>query len=296
MRSDESQLSLFHTELPPTEPEAPEPEAPEVASREPDAPRAESSKTHQPRSRRPVIEAASSRTPQVRALFDHLQERLEGRLRSLKLTDNRRSILSVRPAHSQDPDGLAVRLHRGFVGAPDGVLTAVAVLIEGHRSPRLRSTSRRALRRWMDRYWAEHDPPERRTPVTLRPVGETLDLRELRDDLNRRFFDGRLSVHITWSHVFPGTVCRTRSIRLGSFQEDLGVVRIHPALDHRGVPRHVVESVVYHELLHADIPAVIENGRRYVHTPEFRRRERLFPDHRRAQTWIRKNLKRLLRY
>lgn len=294
--SDESQLSLFHTELPPTEPEVPEPAALEVESRESDTPRVERSKTPPPGSREPVIEAASSRRPEVRALFDHLQERLDGRLRSLKLTDNRRSILSVRPAHSQDPDGLAVRLHRGFVGAPDGVLTAVAVLIEGARDPRLRSTSRRAVRRWMDRYWAEHGPPERRTPVTLRPVGETLDLRELRDDLNRRFFDGRLSVHITWSHVFPGTVCRTRSIRLGSFQEDLGVVRIHPALDRRGVPRHVVESVVYHELLHADIPPVIENGRRYVHTPEFRRRERLFPDHRRAQTWIRKNLKRLLRY
>ena len=280
MRADSDQLSLFQAELPPGEPDAHPPEG---------------SYPSEGRARKPVIEAASSRRPEVRALFDHLQEHVEGRLRSLKLTDNRRSILSVRPAHREDPDGLAVRLHRGFVGAPDRVLDAVVVLIDGPGDPHLRRSSRRVVRRWMDRYWAEHGVPERRS-VTLRPVGATLDLRELRDDLNRRFFEGRLSVHITWSQVFPGTVCRTRSIRLGSFQEDLGVVRIHPALDRRGVPRYVVESIVYHELLHADIPAVIRNGRRHVHTPQFRRRERLFPDHRRAKAWIRKNLQRLLRY
>lgn len=286
MTTDGSQLSLFHSELPRIEPEIPEPEAPG----------GEGSRSPSHSSPRSVIEAASSRRPEVRALFDHLQERLEGRLRSLKLTDNRRSILSVRPAHQKDPDGLAVRLHRGFVGAPDTVLAAAVVLIEGHEDPELRRSSRRVVRVWMDRYWAEHGAPERRRKVTLRPLGATLDLRELRDDLNRRFFEGRLSVHITWSQVFPGTVCRTRSIRLGSYQEDLGVVRIHPALDRRGVPRYVVESIVYHELLHADIPAVMRNGRRHVHTPEFRRRERQFPDHRRAKAWIRKNLQRLLRY
>jgi predicted metal-dependent hydrolase len=294
MEGDGAQLSLFQTELSPTvseAPESPEPEAPETGSSTGRHPETDTA----PFPRR-VIEAASSRKPEVRALFDHLQERLGGRLRSLKLTDNRRTILSVRPAHDRDSDGLAVRLHRGFVGAPDAVLAAVVVLVDGPRDRELRTTSRRAVRRWMDRFWAEHGPPERRRTVTLQPVGETLDLRELRDDLNRRFFEGRLSVHITWSQVFPGTVCRTRSIRLGSFQEDLEVVRIHPALDRPGVPRYVVESIVHHELLHADIPAVIENGRRYVHTPEFRRRERRFPEHRRAQAWIRKNLKRLLRY
>lgn len=251
------------------------------------------------RCRRSPIEAATSRDPEERALYDRLQELLDGRLRSLVLTDNRRSILYIRPAdatsgHRRDPDGLAVRLHRAFVGAPDDVLGAVAQLIEGEADAEVLTRCRKILRRWTERFWNENGAPKRR--LVLHPVGRTVDLREIRDDINRRFFDGQVSVLIAWSRVLPGTVCRRRSIRLGSYQEETNVVRVHPALDHPDVPRYVVESIVYHEMLHADLPAVVKNGRRHVHTPEFRRRERQFPDYRRAKSWIRRNLKRLLRY
>ncbi len=60
------------------------------------------------------------------------------------------------------------------------------------------------------------------------------------------------------------------------------------------VPRYVVESVVYHEVLHATLPPVMKNERRRIHTPEFRRRERLFPNYQRAERWIDRNPKRLL--
>ena len=248
------------------------------------------------RTRRPPIEAATSRDPEERALYDRLQELLDGRLRWLVLTDNRRSILYIRPADATSgrQRDLAVRLHRAFVGAPEGVLGAVAQLIDGEADAEALTRCRKILRRWTERFWDENGAPKRR--LVLQPVGRTLDLREIRDDINRRFFDGQVSVLIAWSRVLPGTVCRRRSIRLGSYQEETNVVRVHPALDHPDVPRYVVESIVYHEMLHADLPAVVKNGRRHVHTPEFRRRERLFPDYRRAKSWIRRNLKRLLRY
>lgn len=249
----------------------------------------------------PAPRRASSEALAVkRDLFERLQGLLAGRLRSLVLTDNRRTILSTRPAKDRrrDPEGLEVRLHRAFGKASAEVLEAVATVARGGDAPRL-ERARKVLRDHMEGYWRDRGGPPAVRPLVLQPVGETLDLRELRDDLNRRFFGGRLTVGITWSNVFPGVVCRSRSIRLGSFQtegDDPGVVRIHPALDQPRVPRFVVESVVYHELLHADIPPVIRGGRRHVHTPEFRRRERLFPEYRRAKEWIRKNLKRLLRY
>jgi hypothetical protein len=53
--------------------------------------------------------------------------------------------------------------------------------------------------------------------------------------------------------------------------------------------------VVYHELLHADMPPVVHQGRRFFHTPEFRRRERRFRHHDRANAWILENLPELLR-
>jgi hypothetical protein len=72
-------------------------------------------------------------------------------------------------------------------------------------------------------------------------------------------------------------------------------VRIHPALDHPSVPRWLVESVVHHELLHADLDPVVSNGRRRLHTPEFRRREREFERHDDARRWIDRHLGALLR-
>ena len=66
-------------------------------------------------------------------------------------------------------------------------------------------------------------------------------------------------------------------------------------LDAPDVPRHVVEAVVHHELLHADMPPEIRNGRRCFHTPEFRRRERQFRHLEKANAWILEHLPELLR-
>ena len=71
-------------------------------------------------------------------------------------------------------------------------------------------------------------------------------------------------------------------------------MRIHPALDQPWVPHYVLESIVYHELLHAALPATVVDGRRRVHTPEFRRRERLYPRLDEAKAWVRENLMRLI--
>ena len=47
--------------------------------------------------------------------------------------------------------------------------------------------------------------------------------------------------------------------------------------------------------LHVDLPPVTRSGRRYFHTPEFRRRERCFRHFERADCWVRDNLQLLLR-
>ena len=69
---------------------------------------------------------------------------------------------------------------------------------------------------------------------------------------------------------------------------------LHRVLDQPSVPRHVIEAVVYHELLHADMPPVVRNGRRHFHTPEFRRRERLYRHLSKAERWIQEHLPELL--
>ena len=80
----------------------------------------------------------------------------------------------------------------------------------------------------------------------------------------------------------------------GVYVQDARLIRIHPALDRREVPELYVAAVVYHEMLHQVVPAVERNGRRLVHGPEFRRRERAYPDHEASKRWEEENLQLLL--
>jgi hypothetical protein len=72
-------------------------------------------------------------------------------------------------------------------------------------------------------------------------------------------------------------------------------VRIHPALDRRWVPRYFLAYVMFHEMLHHAMPVTRGPGRRLLHPPEFREREREFRHHERALAWERAHLHRLLR-
>lgn len=227
-------------------------------------------------------------------LLRRLNRYADGRLRDLKLTDNRRTILSVRPA---DRARFELRIHRSFLEAPEEVVRAVAQFVESRKGS---ERARQALVTIREHFSRHRGTGARRKPV-LRSEGVALDLRQVVDDLNRRYFEGRLSVEVTWGRSSTGGsghLCRrgrTASLQLGSYSYEDNLIRIHRVLDDPGVPRVVVEAVVHHELLHADMPPEIHNGRRYFHTPEFRRRERLFRQLDRANAWIQEHLPELLR-
>ena len=86
-----------------------------------------------------------------------------------------------------------------------------------------------------------------------------------------------------------------RTIKLGSYSAVDRLIRIHPALDQKWVPRYFVAYIVYHEMLHHVIPSSQGNGRRMLHPPIFQARERVFRDFDRAIAWERAHISRLLR-
>ncbi|HEX4952169.1 MAG TPA: hypothetical protein VF017_02085 [Thermoanaerobaculia bacterium] len=222
---------------------------------------------------------------------------LRGRTVALTLTDNRQRIVSVRPLEDGSAD-LALRLDRSFVQAPEDVLCALARWVLG------RGRERRSCLEVIRRYFKEssREKPRgveaARRPRALDPVGRNFDLATLRDTLNQRYFEGRLTVDITWGRTTSAKAGRRRqrtSIRLGSYCYATKVVRIHRAMDHPSVPRYVVEAVIYHELLHAALPPPAEGrGRRRLHPPEFRDAERRFELFSRAERWLQQNLQELL--
>ena len=220
-----------------------------------------------------------------------------GRLASLILTDNRRTILSVKPGHRNDRTQLTLRIHRSFVGAPPDVLQAVAAFLESKKGS---DRSREALT-VIRQHFAAHRPEARARRAALRSEGVAYDLREIVDDLNQRYFDGRLSAGVTWGRSSGGAAhhCRRRrttsSLQLGSYSYEDRLIRLHGVLDQPGIPRYVIEAVVFHELLHADMPPVVRKGRRCFHTPEFRRREREYRHLDKADRSIQEHLPDLLR-
>jgi hypothetical protein len=113
--------------------------------------------------------------------------------------------------------------------------------------------------------------------LNLLHEGMHFDLRPMFDNLNKRYFRGRLRGYkVMWG--------RRRKHRakeyfiFGTIQEEDRVIRIN------------------HEMLHSVVPdEVLSQGRRRVHTEEFNRRERKFPGYRRARRWEEENLSRFLR-
>src|SRR3954464_12651545 len=131
--------------------------------------------------------------------------------------------------------------------------------------------------------------------LNLRHEGKYFDLRTNFDRLNERYFGGKLrNYKVMWGRK------RTRRPKeyfiFGTIQEEDRVIRINPALDQPFVPTWFLRYILYHEMLHSVVPdETISRNRRRVHTEEFNRRERQFPDYRRARRWEDENLSRFLR-
>lgn len=204
-------------------------------------------------------------------------ERLSGKPVNLALTDNVSSMLSIR----QKGQGVTVRLQKIFLYAGPDVLVEIGTLIRHGRGKRDRL-------RWFIEENSRLMVSRAETMQTIRTRGRHHDLKALFDRLNRDYFDGRIRSVITWA---PGRNLRSaRKRTLGSYIRTTDTIRINPVLDRKSIPRYVIEFIIYHEMLHADMGVTVTKGRRIVHSVEFKRRERLFHDYERVIEWERKPL------
>ncbi len=224
-----------------------------------------------------------------------LQEMLEeesGLSIALTVTDNSRNLLSVKPDGA--PERVVVRMHHMFLAADTKTLRALAEWIrrpKAQRSGELLDAFIRANRHRIR--------PQARRPRTIRVCsrGRCHDLQKLYDEVNQQHFDGQIQAHITWGQM-PQQRRRRRSIRFGSYNHELNLIRIHPLLDQDFVPEFFVRYIVFHEMLHAFLGiSESSSGRRQIHTREFRTREKAYPEYARALAWQEKsaNLTRLLK-
>ncbi|MCE9671561.1 hypothetical protein LY474_27515 [Myxococcus stipitatus] len=207
----------------------------------------------------------------------------------LRLTDNRATLVSFRRLDA----GLRLRVHHLFLDAPDAVVRAMARYV-GHAD----TTARDAL----EAHARAHKAlvrRERRPGKALRARGRCFDLHAVRERLAATWFDHPVGVDIGWAR--RPSRGRHRSIHLGGYDARLREIRIHPALDRPHVPAFVVDYLVFHAMLHADLheedaTGLDASGRCAPgHSPVFREREDRFPLRDAAQRWLQDNHTSLLR-
>jgi hypothetical protein len=225
-------------------------------------------------------------------LFVHegARQSLERKLRGafpgpviLSITDNRHSIIT----HRVQRGILHARVHHMFLDAPPPVVDAlVRYITRGDRD------ASAILGDYIDDNGFRL---ARRKRTALVTKGKHHDLLTMFEDVNERYFDGAVHALITWGKRPTSRSTSRRTIKLGSYSAVDRLIRVHPALDRKWVPRYFVAYIVYHEMLHHVIPGSRGLGRVNLHPPEFKEREKSFRHFERAIEWEKRHVGRLLR-
>ena len=209
---------------------------------------------------------------------DTLEDYLEketGRSISLTITENSTSLLSVRAKGNS----FSVRLHRLFLHAGHEVIREIAGFIKfrKRKTPLISEFIRQNKNYFKDKVTRSS------RPAVIHSQGRYYNVKELFDSINEEYFGGRVTSSITWGKKSPRWAVRKRT--LGSYSIHTNTIRINPVLDRKNVPQYFIRFVIYHEMLHSEIPVEKKRGRRFVHTPEFRKCEKKFKDYKKAILW-----------
>jgi predicted metal-dependent hydrolase len=114
------------------------------------------------------------------------------------------------------------------------------------------------------------------------PQGHFFNLDEVFDSLNLRFFGGLLGrPELTWSE---GMAKRS----LGHYDAAHNTIVVSRVFDRPSSPRYAVEYLLYHEMLHLKHPVRMRGLRRCVHSRDFKAEEKLFPQLKEAQAFIKR--------
>jgi hypothetical protein len=114
------------------------------------------------------------------------------------------------------------------------------------------------------------------------PEGRFYNLDEVFDTLNVRFFGGLLGrPELTWSESHA-----KRS--LGHYDAAHNTIVVSRVFDRPSSPRYAIEYLLYHEMLHLKHPVKLRGLRRCVHSREFKADEKLFPQLKEAQAFLKR--------
>ena len=165
----------------------------------------------------------------------------------------------------------------------------VAKLLRKKVSPEAREIYSNFIKTQEIRALATENKRARGRKIISSANGDFYNLDEMFASLNRNYFQDKLPKPVlSWS-------ARKTYRILGHHDSTHETVIISKSLDDKKVPKYVVEYVLFHEMLHIFHPTEHRGGRRFNHTPQFRRNERKYAYFEEAENWIERNVKNLKR-
>ncbi|MFC1863508.1 SprT-like domain-containing protein [Thermodesulfobacteriota bacterium] len=218
-----------------------------------------------------------------------MEKRLETLLdapASIIITDNTRSMISV----NRKNNTYTVRLHHMFIDANTKILEALADFISG-KSKKAGNHLKRFIRGNNNKIRIKTDSKIKKK-IKILHQGKSFNLLETFERLNTEYFNKEIKCQITWG--YRRTRKKQRSVRLGSYSSRTSIIRINPILDRDWVPQYVLESIVYHEMLHHLLGQERSNGRNLSHFSAFKEMEQKFRYYSKAKLWIKNNMDLLL--
>jgi hypothetical protein len=124
--------------------------------------------------------------------------------------------------------------------------------------------------------------PGRTRRRTRHARGSAHDLEPLFAALNARYFGGALHTpRLAWSD-------RPWRRQLGCFDPGLNLIVMNVRLDRPETPRYVVESILFHEMLHVKHPLRVARCGLEIHSAEFRREEKRFLQYDQARRYLKR--------
>jgi hypothetical protein len=259
------------------------PEKQEVTPREktPASPREKPQKTRRNGKAIPLTD------PETLELLEHILSEFE-HPRKHRLRVEYYPYASLKHTIRVDRRTYVLRLSDLLIGEPRGLTLAAAYIMFA------KITGKACPRRVEKLYDSYTKTPQARRKMDLAARtrgwkcitgtrGKHRDLDDRFDRLNREYFQGRLRrPRLTWS------VGKSRR-HVGQYDETFDCIAMNRKLDSKWVPLYVLDYVLYHEMLHMVFPARSgKNGRRMVHTREFKEAEKRFKDYDRAIRWLEK--------
>ena len=175
------------------------------------------------------------------------------------------------------PPRLEITFHEGFIGAPPQIIDNIIKIA-------LRLSSDELLKQV--RHYSHSEAFQEiatllgEMSAAVAQRGKVYDLDEVFDCVNKTYFGSQLSrPNLVWGD-------RLTRRKYGHYQPLEDTLLISRTLDNNFIPRYFIEFIMYHELLHKALGAKFVNGRRYVHTSEFRAAEKKFKKYDKAQAYM----------